>query len=252
MHTLQEALPCPFCGKQHTLQVISGQELMGEDQEFWQHSESFGVVCDASKPDGKCGCGAMGGFKPTEEEAIEAWNTRTALAQQELPQKERTDFMAGYDAGMSDAKRMAQQGEPSRPDIIEKLSYRRHERDDMTLDDCLTYLQTGGWHKVHGRTERHMVLQLTELLAAAPAPQSAQGELEKLRAPLIQWHQNMAEVCRDSDGTAYLNHRDTAALLQSAQPVAQPLTDAEYQHMTANGAKAWAGVDPQELRTGAA
>ena len=85
MTTLQEALPCPFCGKQHTLQVISGQELMGEDQEFWQHSESFGVVCDASTPDGKGGCGAMGGFKPTEDEAIEAWNTRTALAQQGEP-----------------------------------------------------------------------------------------------------------------------------------------------------------------------
>lgn len=112
MTTLQEARPCPFCGKQHTLQVISGQELMDENQEFWQHSESFGVVCDASTPDGKGGCGAMGGFKPTEEEAIEAWNRRTALAQQELPQKERPDFMAGYDAGMADAKRMAQQGEP--------------------------------------------------------------------------------------------------------------------------------------------
>ena len=82
MTTLQEALPCPFCGKQHTIQVISAQELMGEDQEFWQHSESFGVVCDASTPDGKGGCGAMGGFKPTEDEAIEAWNTRAALAQQ--------------------------------------------------------------------------------------------------------------------------------------------------------------------------
>ncbi len=82
MTTLQEALPCPFCGKHHTLQVISGQELMDENQEFWQHSDSFGVVCDASTPDGKGGCGAMGGFKPTEDEAIEAWNTRTALAQQ--------------------------------------------------------------------------------------------------------------------------------------------------------------------------
>lgn len=182
---------------------------------------------------------------------------RAAQAQQELPQKERPDFMAGYDAGMADAKRMAQkgepvaqarlgmkdglamalsvvelygmkgdviyreiaklrdgiaaapspveqrctycdgtgdvhgidgewrgscpcaaapapqaqQGEPSRPDIIEKLSYHRRERNDMTLDNCLTYLQTGGWHKVHGRTERNMVLQLTDLLAAAPAPQ---------------------------------------------------------------------------------
>jgi len=41
--------------------------------------------------------------------AIKALNA--ALAQQELPQKECPDFMAGYDAGMTDAKRMAQQGE---------------------------------------------------------------------------------------------------------------------------------------------
>ena len=38
-----------------------------------------------------------------------------ALAQQELPQKERLDFMAGYDAGMADAKRMAQQWEQAKP-----------------------------------------------------------------------------------------------------------------------------------------
>ena len=44
--------------------------------------------------------------------ALEAFEAlRTALAQQELPQKARPDFMAGYDAGMTDAKRMAQQGE---------------------------------------------------------------------------------------------------------------------------------------------
>ena len=40
----------------------------------------------------------------------------TALAQQELPQKERPDFMAGYDAGMADARRMAQQGAPATSD----------------------------------------------------------------------------------------------------------------------------------------
>ena len=65
------------------------------------------------------------------------------------------------------------QAEPSRPDILEKLTYHSLERDDMTLDDCLTFLRTGGWHEVHGRTEREMVLQLTELLAAAPTPPEA-------------------------------------------------------------------------------
>lgn len=46
--------------------------------------------------------------------------------------------------------------EPVRPDVLEKLSYHCHERDDLTLDDCLTYLQTNGWYKVMGRTERQM------------------------------------------------------------------------------------------------
>lgn len=60
--------------------------------------------------------------------------------------------------------------EPVRPDVLEKLSYHCLERDDLTLDDCLTYLQTNGWHKVRGRTERSMLLQLTALMAASPPP----------------------------------------------------------------------------------
>jgi hypothetical protein len=66
--------------------------------------------------------------------------------------------------------------EPARPDIIEKLTYHQHERDDMTLDDVLSYLATG-WKKVHGRTERQLILQLCALLAGAPeAPGTQDGE----------------------------------------------------------------------------
>lgn len=68
--------PCPFCGKTETLEVITGQELMDEEQEFWRHADSFAVVCDASTPDGKGGCGGGGGFMPTEAEAVARWNTR--------------------------------------------------------------------------------------------------------------------------------------------------------------------------------
>lgn len=47
--------------------------------------------------------------------------------------------------------------------------------------------------------------------------------------------------------------RELLTAMQSAQPVsAQPMTQDEYERMTTNGAKAWAGVDPQELRTGLA
>jgi hypothetical protein len=54
-----------------------------------------------------------------------------------------------------------------RPDILEKLTYHAHERDDMTIDDLLEVLASG-YRKVHGRTERQMQLQLLSLLAAAP------------------------------------------------------------------------------------
>lgn len=224
MTTLQEALPCPFCGKQHTLQVISGQELMGEDQEFWQHSESFGVVCDASTPDGKGGCGATGGFKPTEDEAIEAWNTRTTLAQQgeQQPvdqwQKRHT---------------LRTQGKWENTDEHDAKWWRNNSagweiRSLYTAapapqaQEYMKFVQFGGCPFCGKRN-------CVAGSCRSPAPQPAQGGLEKLRAPLIQWHQNMAEVCRDSDGTAHLNHRDTAALLQSAQPVAQPLTVDDFE-----------------------
>lgn len=72
----------------------------------------------------------------------------------------------------------AELGEASRPDILEKLTYHQLERDDMTLDDCLSFL-AHEWRKVHGRSDRQMVMQILSLLAStqpqAPAL-DAQGE----------------------------------------------------------------------------
>lgn len=73
---------CPFCGKSHTLKVIHSSELHTEDDEseFWPHSDSWAVMCDAERPGGPGGCGGMGGFFPTQAEAIAAWNRRPATA----------------------------------------------------------------------------------------------------------------------------------------------------------------------------
>jgi hypothetical protein len=70
---------CPFCGQSHTLKIISAAELWAEDDEsveFYPHSDSVAVTCNAAKPDGPGGCGAQGGFAPTEADAIAKWNTR--------------------------------------------------------------------------------------------------------------------------------------------------------------------------------
>jgi Lar family restriction alleviation protein len=60
-----ELLPCPFCGKANTLKI---QKPKGR----YTAPDNYFVVCDV-KDDG---CGASGGIKRTDAEAIAAWNTR--------------------------------------------------------------------------------------------------------------------------------------------------------------------------------
>lgn len=79
MTKVSNLLPFPFCGKTDTLSVTSAAELNCEDDDdfnAWPHSDSYAVMCDASSPGGPGGCGAMGGFAPTESEAVEKWNKR--------------------------------------------------------------------------------------------------------------------------------------------------------------------------------
>lgn len=64
--------------------------------------------------------------------------------------------------------------EPSRPDILERLTYHALERDDLTLDQCLSFLAKG-WREVHGRDERALVLQILALLAATPVNPSKEA-----------------------------------------------------------------------------
>jgi hypothetical protein len=74
-----------------------------------------------------------------------------------------------------DALQPVRPAEPCRPDIIERLTYHALERDDLTLDECWDVLASG-WAKVHGRSERQMVMQIMALLASqptAPASKSA-------------------------------------------------------------------------------
>lgn len=55
-----------------------------------------------------------------------------------------------------------------RPHVLEKLSYHEGARDDMSLEECMSFL-ANGWKETPGRTYTQLVLQITELLAAAPA-----------------------------------------------------------------------------------
>lgn len=105
-----------------------------------------------------------------------------ALAQQELQQKERPDFMAGYDAGMADAKRMAQQGEQQvwKPTGAAIAALKRFEETcsdgegyDVPKDTMHNLQAIGLVYRTRGS-----VYCITyfghHVLAAAPAPHPAQ------------------------------------------------------------------------------
>ncbi len=77
--------------------------------------------------------------------------------------------------------------EPCRPDLLERLSYHQLERDDLTIDECLSYLNGRGWTEVHGRTTREMVMQILALLAAAPAAAERQGALDAISIGQAAW-----------------------------------------------------------------
>lgn len=125
--------------------------------------------------------------------ALEAFEAlRTALAQQELPQKERPDFMAGYDAGMADAKRMAQQ--------VEQPTQRQ-------LDTAMRQWETWKAYalELQAKVVKYEGGSPMILNAAAPAPQ--------------------AQDKSDNYLSGYCTGRTDLLKEQSAQPVAQ-ITDA--------------------------
>lgn len=78
MSNTPSLLPCPFCGKTHSLIVGAASEAWDADEHGpYPHTESYAVFCDASTDGRRGGCGGAGGYRLTKDEAIEVWNRRT-------------------------------------------------------------------------------------------------------------------------------------------------------------------------------
>lgn len=65
--------PCPFCGKTEIV-VLDSNDILGAepDDDRWEPDPSYAGICDINQG----GCGATGGFRPTDPEAAAAWNQR--------------------------------------------------------------------------------------------------------------------------------------------------------------------------------
>ena len=56
--------------------------------------------------------------------------------------------------------------------IIEKLSYHKYERNDLNIEECLSYLESE-WKEIQGRSTRQLVMQILSLLAQLQPAQAA-------------------------------------------------------------------------------
>jgi hypothetical protein len=72
---------CPFCGSDRAPRIVSWEELHhgDDDNSPLPYSDAWAVICDAGRPGGRGGCGASGGFYPTEQQAADKWNMRHSL-----------------------------------------------------------------------------------------------------------------------------------------------------------------------------
>lgn len=148
--------------------------------------------------------------------AIKALNA--ALAQQELPQKERPDFMAGYDAGMADAKRMAQQREPV-------AQARLGMKDGLAM--ALSVVELYG---MKGDVIYREIAKLRDGIAAAPAPQAQPAQASGRTNPgdetggaveRFGWQTFLGkspEIVPATNGS-FVWYSDYLKLWQSAQPI---------------------------------
>jgi len=77
---------CPFCGANRPIIYTASEDWADNHGDIYKypHSEAWQVVCDITHG----GCGAAGGYRSSEKEAVEAWNRRAALVNSPQADKE--------------------------------------------------------------------------------------------------------------------------------------------------------------------
>ncbi len=112
-----------------------------------------------------------------------------------------------------------------RPDLLEKLAYHEGARCDMSLEDCLSFL-ANGWTETPGRSYTQLALQITELLAAAPAKPYCYSDCQAYTYGIE------AELQALRKKVATYEARDALGLVPASTTPYSPLTAAEARDLT--------------------
>ena len=69
---MTELKPCPFCGGEKLVITSCAELEICNNFEKCERTHYYTVCCDFNQG----GCGASSGYRPSKEEAIEAWSRR--------------------------------------------------------------------------------------------------------------------------------------------------------------------------------
>lgn len=206
----EDLKPCPMCGKAVAKVTTSSEMFPEQDDEG--NSESYAVVCDAHMPNGPGGCGASGGFAPTEAEAIAAWNRRAAPA--------APDFCDGnctwldHAPGCVQAAPTAVEPEPvACRKLLKRLewsifNYDRYGDSQNYCPDCENLQQEG--HKPD--------CELASLLAAPPRTPLTEAAVRRAARVLSDRTADACNIDREDEWNIYSDTHieDARAALEAA------------------------------------
>ena len=187
------------------------------------------------------------GINPAEGTRIEGEFYSAPVPAQQSPAVEQGELIKGecYKVGlwsMRNADAMIEDGNVINgispavavPDenawIIERLSYHKLERQDMSIDDCLKYLSTE-WKEVCGRTTRQLVMQILELLAATTSPRITEQDARDIVLTFTTWRNGWLDIAKDECNRFFDSDKGRECverLSQSPRITEQEFSDDEY------------------------
>lgn len=90
---MTELKGCPFCGRSEHLEIVKLEDSM--------HPKQYKVTCDITSG----GCGGIGGYRFSKQEAIEAWNNRHERTCQMIPDEDY-DFVTCSNCGYEEERNL--------------------------------------------------------------------------------------------------------------------------------------------------
>ncbi|MES2958501.1 MAG: Lar family restriction alleviation protein [Pseudomonadota bacterium] len=171
---------------------------------------------------------AQPGAAPTREQIDEAFSRGTDAWIRATGARQKHEFIIDEITQLIGATPLPAVPQPAHPDIL----------DDLTLDDCLSFLAIG-WKKVHGRTERQMVMQILALLSATPQPDASAGAQRETDSERVLRLMASGWLVAHNESWSALTDEANTATAWFCERTAAPFCTSRYESV-----RRWTGPTP--------